>query len=104
MDSQRCADVTAQIEQARADYTDTQVLLPGAEPCELSFDSFDPRTSRDSVEYLLGAFSNACQTQAEACSGVPTRDRPDPDLPPEPVGPPPAPPPYFRPPEQAFTP
>jgi hypothetical protein len=87
-DQERCTDVTAQIEQALTDYTDSGVLLPGAEPCELTEDSFDPRTQRESQEYLLDAFASACQTRAEVCEGVPAGDRPQ-------RRPPPATPPPF---------
>jgi hypothetical protein len=97
VDAERCADATAQIEQALTDYTNGGILLPGAEPCGLTLDSFHPRTTDESVEYLLGAFGDACEVQAEACGGVPMPQRPPSTTPPSPSSPPTAPPPYFAP-------
>jgi hypothetical protein len=104
-DQERCADVSAQIEQALVEYTQNRVLLPGAEPCELTPESFDPRTSRESKEYLLEAFATACQTQAETCWGAPVVDRPPPQFgPPQPAPPPSEPPPYAQPDRPALAP
>ncbi|MEY2935340.1 MAG: hypothetical protein RL033_6089 [Pseudomonadota bacterium] len=96
-DQERCADVRAQIEEALTNYTTMGVLLPGVEPCELTPDSFDPRVRYESVDYVLGAFANACEQRAEACLGVPSYERPEP-------GPPPSsPPPFVSPAEPAIT-
>jgi hypothetical protein len=94
--SQQCASVTAQIEQAVQDYTESGNLLPGQEPCQLTADSFDSRVSRANVDRLLEQFDNACEIQADACSGT-YRELPEDDQPPESVsGPPTAPPPYVQ--------
>jgi hypothetical protein len=71
VDTERCDDVTAQIELALEEYTQSQLLVPGAVPCELTPDAFDQRVEAASREYLLGAFANACEVQAEACGGSP---------------------------------
>jgi hypothetical protein len=78
VDTERCADVTAQIELALEDYTDAGLLLPGARPCELGPEDFDPRTTAESREYLLGAFANACVQQADACWAIPSAAPPPP--------------------------
>lgn len=85
-DSQRCADVSAQIEQALSEYTGAGVLLPGAEPCELTLEDFDPRIEPATAAYLLDAFASACELQSQVCWGVP------PEFGPPIPAPPPAPP------------
>ncbi|MEY4546637.1 MAG: hypothetical protein RL685_2832 [Pseudomonadota bacterium] len=95
-DQERCADVSAQIEQALTDYTANGVLLPGAEPCELTLESFDPRVREESVEYVLGAFASACEQREGACWDVPRYERP------QPAPPPSAPPPFASPAEPAI--
>jgi hypothetical protein len=93
--SERCTEVTAQIDQAVLDYTNGGLLLPGADPCGLTLDSFHPLTTDESVEYLLGAFGDACEAQAEACWGVPRPQRPASTTAPSLPLPPSAPPPYY---------
>ena len=104
--SQQCAEVTAQIEQALQDYTESGNLLPGQDPCQLTPDSLDPRVSRQNVDRVLEQFANACDIQADACSGT-YRELPDQDQPPELVsgqsGPPTAPPPYVQQSQRATT-
>lgn len=77
----RCEDVTNQIEQALAHNTESGILLPGASPCELGPESFDERVGSSDVEYLIGAFDNACREQAASCG---YRERPVPPPPPPP--------------------
>jgi hypothetical protein len=78
----RCDDVTSQIDQALANYTDSENLLPGAVACELTPASFDPRVSPENVERVLGQFTAACDIQAQTCSGAPARVGPPRDIPP----------------------
>jgi len=78
----RCDDVSAQIDQALSNYTDSGNLLPGAVACELTPDSFDPRVSPENVERVLGQFTAACDVQTQTCSGAPARVRPPGDVPP----------------------
>jgi hypothetical protein len=82
----RCDDVTAQIDQALHDYTESGILLPGAVACELTPTSFDPRVSSGNVVRVLGQFTAACDTEAEECSGAAPQ-----------VGPPQSIPPYVQP-------
>lgn len=92
----QCQDVTAQIEQAYLDYTESGNLLPGQDPCQLTEDSFDPRVSTENVERVLGQFANACDIQADACAGMYREIPQDEPSRPEPVPPPSAPPPYVQ--------
>ena len=97
-DSQaRCENITAQIDQALQDYTDSGNLLPTAVPCELTAQSFDPRVAPENVERVLGQFRAACEQQAACCSGVCLPSEPADDAPPKQVPPPATPPPYARP-------
>jgi hypothetical protein len=92
----QCQDVSAQIEQAFLDYTESGNLLPGQQPCQLTADSLDPRVSRETVDRVLGQFANACDIQADACAGI-DRELPDQEQAPQSVsGPPTAPPPYIQ--------
>jgi hypothetical protein len=92
----QCQDVTAQIEQAYLDYTESGNLLPGQEPCQVTADSFDPRVSRQNVDKVIEQFANACDVQADACSGVYRELPPDEPSRPEPVPAPTAVPPYIQ--------
>ena len=99
----QCENVTAQIEQAVLDYTQSGNLLPGQEPCRLTADSLDPRVSPENVDRVLEQFANACDIQADACSGT-YRELPDDEEPPQAVsGPPTAPPPFIQQSERATT-
>jgi hypothetical protein len=101
--SEQCVNVSAQIEQAFLDYTESGNLLPGQEPCRLTAASLDPRVSQRNVELVLGQFAKACEIQADACSGT-YRELPDEERPPESLsGPPTAPPPYVQQSERATT-
>jgi len=97
-DSQaRCENITAQIDQALQDYTDSGNLLPTAVPCELTPQSFDPRVRPENVEHVLGQFQVACEQQAACCSGACLPSEPADNAPPQPVPPPATPPPYANP-------
>jgi hypothetical protein len=93
----RCENITAQIDQALQDYTESGNLLPTAVPCELTAQSFDPRVARQNVERVLGQFQAACEQQAACCSGVCLPSEPADDDPAELVPPPATPPPYVNP-------
>ena len=94
--ARQCRDVTAQIDQAFLDYTESGNLLPGQEPCQLMLDSFDPRVAPENVERVLGQFANACDIQADACAGTYREIPEDEPQSPEPVPAPTAPPPYIQ--------
>jgi hypothetical protein len=79
----RCDDVTQQIEEALAANIDNGVLYATAAPCALSAESFDSRVDAESRDYLMEAFSNACDRQAESCGDV-HRVPPPSDPPPPP--------------------
>ena len=92
----QCEDVTAQIEEAFLDYTQSGNMLPGQEPCQLTVDSFVERVSPENVDTVLGQFANACDIQADACSGH-YREPPRDSEPPQSVsGPPSEPPPHIQ--------
>lgn len=96
---ERCDEVTEQIEAALRDNIDKGILVGTAVACELTRESFDPRVQRADRDYLLSAFQNACETQAQECSGTSTHPRSEPppfsgapapfDSPPPPNQPPP---------------
>jgi hypothetical protein len=67
-DSYRCDDVSTQIEEAHQRNLDAGILLPGADPCLLTPDDFDPRAAEDVRDLLLEDFANACQIQQDVCS------------------------------------
>ena len=83
---ERCDDVTEQIETALQNNIDRGVLVGTAVGCELTAESFDPRVQPSDLEYLLSAFQNACEIQAEECSGISTHPRRPPSEPPPFVG------------------
>ena len=72
---ERCDDVTEQIEAALQNNIDKGVLVGTAVGCELTAESFDPRVQPSDLEYLLSAFQNACEIQAQECSGISTHPR-----------------------------
>jgi hypothetical protein len=86
---ERCDEVTTQIDAALEDNIDKGVLLPDSIACELTPASFDPRVPASSVEYLLDAFSSACDEQV-LCSGISTEVGLPPRLGPPTSGPEPA--------------
>jgi hypothetical protein len=89
---ERCDDVSAQIDEALQRNIDQGVLAGTAIACELTPESFDPRVQRADRDYLLNAYQNACATQAQECSGIPTHAIPPPSAPPPPPNlPPPSP-------------
>jgi hypothetical protein len=71
-DSARCDDVRQQILAALQNNIESGVLLSTAIPCGPDGianhpDYFDPRVDASNVQYLQGAFENACDELASSC-------------------------------------
>jgi hypothetical protein len=71
-DSERCDDVREQILTSLESNIELGVLLPSAIPCGADGianrpDHFDPRVDASNVQYLQGAFGDACDELASAC-------------------------------------